>query len=137
MISYKIKKPTSEEFSYLRNSVGWNLEEGGISKERASDSIERSPLCICAYDENNIIGMIRISGDVSMYGYIQDTIVIPSYSGKGIGTEMLKRVLIHLEGRRGYLLGVCPSKVSVKFYEKMGFKKRPEDPNGFMNLEIN
>ena len=136
MIEYKIKKPSLDEFHKLRDSVDWNLKERGISDERAQESLDKAPFCICAYDEDEIIGMVRLSGDSGMYGYIQDTIVLPKYQGRNIGTEMMNRLMDFAMARPGYLLGVCPSKVSVKFYESFGFKKRPENPNGFMYVEV-
>lgn len=135
-IIYKIKKPSLEEFHKLRNAVDWNLRVRGISDERAQESLDKAPFCVCAYDEREIIGMVRLSGDSGMYGYIQDTIVLPEYQGKGVGSKMMEKVMGFVRTKKGYLLGVCPSKVSVEFYEKFGFKKRPENPNGFMSLEI-
>ena len=136
MITYLIKKPTLREYKTLRNVVDWNLEEKGITNERAKESLKKSPICVCAYDGRKIVGMIRLSGDLSMYGYIQDTIVSPEYQGKEIGSNLLNKILENIKGKKGYLLGVCPSKISVNFYEKVGFIKRPEEPNGFMSLEI-
>ena len=136
MITYLIKKPTLREYKTLRNVVDWNLEEKGITNKRAKESLKKSPICVCAYDGRKIVGMIRLSGDLSMYGYIQDTIVSPEYQGKEIGFNLLNKILENIKGKKGYLLGVCPSKISVNFYEKVGFIKRPEEPNGFMSLEI-
>lgn len=136
MIGYYLKRPTFEEYDFLRNSVGWELEKSGISKIRVENSLDKSPLCVCAYDKEKIVGMVRLSGDLEMYGYIQDTIVIPSYQGKKIGRNLMEKIFEKLKDKKGYLLGVCPSKVSVNFYESFGFKKRPENPNGFMSLEI-
>lgn len=136
MITCLIKKPSLEEFKKLRNSANWNLSERGISDSRAQDSLERCPLCVCAYERDNIIGMVRLAGDLSMYGYIQDTIMLPEFQRRGIGTKMMELLLEHLKDKKGYLLGVCPNKVSVEFYEGFGFKKRPENPNGFMSMEI-
>ena len=136
MITYKESKPSLEEFNKLRDSVNWNLAERGVSDERARQSLSASPYCVCAYDGEKIIGMVRISGDLFMYGHIQDTIVLPMYQKKGIGREMMKKLLEKISGLEGYLLGVCPSKVSVEFYSKFGFKKRPENPNGYMSIEM-
>jgi len=135
MITYKFKKPTLKEFIKLRNAVNWNLEEKGISDERALKSLENSPFCVCAYDKNKIIGMVRMSGDKEMYGYIQDTIVLPAYQGKGVGSEMVKKLIEPVKNLEGYLIGLCPSKISVNFYEKLGFKKR-EGQNPFMYKEV-
>jgi len=136
MIKYIYKKPSFQEFIQLRDSVGWNLKERGISPERTRDSLKQSPLCVCAYDKDKIVGMVRLSGDLGMYGYIQDTIVLPDYSGRRIGKNLMQRLIKSLKGKKGYLLGVCPSKTSVEFYQKFGFKKRLENPNGFMSMEI-
>ena len=136
MITYVEKKPTVEEYKELRNSADWNLVEKGISDERAQKSLNNAPLCICAYDNGKLVGMVRLAGDLQMYGYIQDTIVLPDYKGKGVGTEMLKKIIERVSSLEGYLLGVCPSKVAVQFYEKFGFKKRPQEPNGFMSIEV-
>lgn len=137
MIEYRYVKPTIEDFIKLRDSVGWDLNKLGISLDRARVSLSKSPLCVCAYNNNKIIGMVRLSGDIEMYGYIQDTIVLPKYQGRGIGKTLLQCLIKQLKGKKGYLLGVCPSKVSVAFYEGFGFKRRPENPNGFMSKEIN
>jgi len=136
MIKLTFGKPSVEEFEFLTTSVGWNLKERGITLKRMAASIDKSPLCVLAYDEDKLIGMVRISGDLEMYGYIQDAIVHPDYQGKGIGSKMLSNLLDKLKGNEGYLLGVCPSKVSLKLYGKFGFIKRPENPNGFMNLKF-
>jgi ribosomal protein S18 acetylase RimI-like enzyme len=137
MIQFLLKKPSLEEYKKLRDCVDWNLESKGVDEERALDSLEKCPLCACAYDEKEIVGMVRLAGDLGMYGYIQDTIVRPEYQGQGIGKKLLQMIFDVLKDKKGYLLGVCPSKVSVQFYEKFGFKKRPEDPNGFMSIEFN
>lgn len=133
---FKIHVPTLKEYKFLRDATNWNLEEKGITDERAQNSLDKTALCVCAYDNEKIVGMVRISGDLSMYGYIQDTIVLPKYQGKGIGKGLMKKVFESLKDKPGYLLGVCPSKVSVEFYKRFGFKKRPEDPNGFMSIEF-
>ncbi|MEK6825654.1 MAG: GNAT family N-acetyltransferase [Nanoarchaeota archaeon] len=136
MITYTEKTPSLEEYKGLRDAVEWNLAERDISDERAQESLDKAPYCVCAYDGKEIVGMVRLSGDLAMYGYIQDTIVLPEYQGKGVGKEMMRILMSKIKDKKGYLLGTCPSKVSVQFYEKFGFKKRPENPNGFMYVEV-
>ncbi len=135
-IRYAERTPTLEEYKALRDAVDWNLAKKGISDQRAQDSLNASPLCVCAYEGDTIVGMVRVSGDVSMYGYIQDTIVLPTHKNRGIGSGLMRVLLRSLADKPGFLLGVCPSKVSVTFYEKLGFRKRPEMPNGFMSIEF-
>lgn len=135
-IKYIEKKPTLAEYKQMRDCVDWNLAERGISDAMAQKSLDAAPYCVCAYDGNKIIGMVRMSGDQGMYGYIQDTIVMPGYQGKGVGKKLMQIILKNIQNKKGYLLGTCPSKVAVEFYASFGFKKRPENPNGFMFMEI-
>jgi len=138
---YLLKKPTLEEFKILREAVDWDLEEKGIDDERVMNSLKASPYGVCVYDKQDygrhkyLIGMVRVSGDDGMYGYIQDTIVLKDYQRKGIGTKMMELLLDQVNDLDGYLLGTCPSKVSVEFYSSFGFKKR-EGTNPFMYLEL-
>lgn len=135
-ISYRISKPSLSEYHMLRDAFDWRLHERGISDERAQRSIDASPLIICAYHDSKIVGMVRLAGDLEMYGYIQDTMVLPEYQRMEIGTKMMQLILNRIEILPGYLLGVCPSRSSVSFYAKLGFKQRPEYPNGFMYKQI-
>src|SRR5688572_24244422 len=126
-ILFREELPSVADFKKLRSVIaertgrnGWKVEENGINDERVMDSLKKSAYCVCAYDGNNIVGMIRVSGDLSMYGYLQDTIVLPEYQGREIGSKLMKMVLRKLEGLNGYLLGVCPSPEAVNFYSKFG-----------------
>jgi len=64
-----------------------------------------------------------IAGDLCMYGYIQDAMVHPDYQSKGVGSTMMTMLLKKVSDVPGFMLGVCPSRVSVDFYEKSGFIK--------------
>lgn len=136
MIKYKEfkiyqRKPSVMEFKKLRNSVGWDI----LNDKKLKESLSCSPYCMCAYNSDDIIGMVRITGDKTMYGYIQDFIVIPEYQQKGIGKKILELLLKNIN-KKGYLIGVCPSECSTEIYQSFGFKKRPENPNGFMYVEV-
>lgn len=138
-------RPSYEDYKFLRESVNWSLDKIGMV--RATSSLMRSPLIISAWDTDNpysgddlldcsIVGMVRLSGDLEMYANIQDTIVIPNYQRKGIGKAMMNLLIDQVKDLEGYLLGVCPSKDSVKFYRNFGFINRPENPNGYMYIDF-
>jgi ribosomal protein S18 acetylase RimI-like enzyme len=129
MVQYFSRKPTIEEYQLLQKSSGWDKKQV-ISPKRMKMSINSSPVCVVAKDKGKIVGMVRLSGDLAMYGYIQDTIVIPEFKGKGIGTQLMKRLLRKVEGLEGYLIGVCPSKVSVSLYSKFGLIERGVQKEG-------
>ncbi len=125
------KKPSVEEFKKLREDAGWSIP----SNDDAKESLSYSPYCISVYHLNKIVGMVRITGDKTMYGYIQDLIVLSEYQRQGIGKKMLESLLDNIN-KEGYLIGVCPSKEATELYQSFGFKKRPATPNGFMSMGV-
>lgn len=115
-----------QEFNYLTDQVGWGTRDEKIVK-RALDNTLYS---ISIYDEEKIIGYGRIIGDETIFVYIQDVMVIPSYQNKKIGTEIMNKLLekisIYREinpNLRTYL-GADLNKES--FYRRFGFKTRSE-----------
>ncbi len=125
------KTPSVNDFKKLRKEVGWKL----LTDKSLKESLDYSPYCVSVYHLNKISGMVRITGDKTMYGYVQDFIVLPKYQKLGIGKKMLEILLKNVKDD-AYLVGVCPSECSVDILTHFGFKKRPEEPNGFMYMEI-
>ncbi len=123
--------PSVIEFMKLRAAVSWRIP----TNQDVRESLLCSPYCVSAYHLDEIVGMVRITGDKTMYGYVQDFMVIPEYQGRGVGTKMLELLLSKID-KNGYLIGVCPSKGSTKIYQSFGFEKRPESPNGFMSKVV-
>lgn len=78
-----------QEFNYLTDQVGWGTRDEKIVK-RALDNTLYS---ISIYDEEKVIGYGRIIGDETIFVYIQDVMVIPSYQNKKIGTEIMSKLL--------------------------------------------
>ncbi len=83
MIEYKEKVPTTIEYNYLTNAVGWGTREDDIVEIALSNSI----YSICAYENDKIIGYKTI------FLYIQDIMVIPEYQNKEVGTNIMKNIL--------------------------------------------
>ncbi len=130
MIKYIEKTPSAEEFNYLTNSVGWGVRKIDIVKEALSNTL----YCICAYDDDNIVGFGRIIGDKTIFLYIQDLMVIPKYQNQKIGTEIMNKLLSQINvykninpNIRTYL---GASKNKEHFYEKFGFICRPNEDLG-------
>lgn len=118
------KAPTTTEFNYLTNSVGWGIRKDIIVEEALKNTL----YSLCVYDNEKIIGYARIIGDKSIFLYIQDVMVIPKYQNKKIGTQIMKKILEKINNYkklnpniRTYL---GASKGKEKFYEKFGFKTR-------------
>jgi len=90
--------------------------------------------CFVAEDDGKVVGAVwtRIMED---YGHVDSQ--TPSfaisqskeYRGKGIGTELMKKMLEHLknQGFKKASLAVQKSNYAVRMYEKVGFRKVDEN----------
>ncbi len=121
---YKENSLQYTDYFNLRQYVGWS----NLSKEQTIHALKNSLYDIIAVDNERVIGMGRLLGD-GLYYIIVDVIVIPEYQGKGIGSELIKRILDYVNSQTP-----ADSRASIQlisengkecFYEKMGFKKIP------------
>jgi len=123
-IVYEVKKTTPKEFNELAKSVGW--------KERKEDNLQlaldHTLFMVCAYDENKIIGMGRIIGDMAIVLHLHSLVIRPEYQSKGIGTKIMNMMLDYV-----YEIKVNVPEVKVflgcvkeleGYYERFGFIKR-------------
>lgn len=122
------RKPTVEELFNLRESVGWGIGE----KAAFEKGLRNSLYGICVFKDNEIIGTSRVIGDGYTCFYVQDVIVKPEYQRKGIGFEMMKKVMNFIKKNAcdGAVVGLMSAKGKEKFYEKFGFWIRPNEYSG-------
>lgn len=130
MIKYITHTPSSEEFNYLTDSVGWGIRENSVVETALNNTL----YSLCVYDDNKLIGYGRIIGDETIFLYIQDIMVIPKYQNKHIGTGIMENLLTQINeykkinpNIRTYL---GASKGKESFYEKFGFISRPNEDLG-------
>ena len=57
------------------------------------DVIDNSLSVITAWENNKLIGLIRVIGDGYTVVYIQDILVHPNFQNKNIGTQLMTRIL--------------------------------------------
>lgn len=130
MIELIEKVPNAEEYNNLTNVVYW----GKRDKEIVEEALKNSIYCICAYEENELVGFGRIIGDKTIFLYIQDVMVNPEYQKRGIGTKIIKNILNKVEDFRkinpNIKVYLCASKNRESFYERFGFVSRPNDEMG-------
>ena len=88
-VTIKFRQPTVNEYSYLRELVGWGVPV----KEATEVSIEQSLFSVCLEREGEIIGLGRIVGDGGLYFYVQDIIVKPEYRGLGYSRIIMDEVM--------------------------------------------
>lgn len=78
-------------------------------------------MVVTAWDDDNLVGIIRVVGDGLTIIYIQDLIVLSSYKRKGIGSKLLEVVFERYENVRQKVLLTDDSNETRGFYEANGF----------------
>lgn len=93
------------------------------SKEKHFKSLQNSEFKILAIDDvtNKVIGFINAISDGVLSAYIPLLEVIPDYKNKGIGTELVNRMLEKLKDY--YMIDIVCDYSLQGFYEKSGMKK--------------
>lgn len=121
---------TIDEFSALRSAVGLNV----LSKEQTKKVIDNSLHIVCARDNKKAIGMGRIVGDGAYVYYLQNINVMPEYQGQHIGARIIEALIEYIKKDKlpntSVMVLLMSSKGSEKFYEKFGFRSRPNDKEG-------
>lgn len=123
----KIKKYTNyndEEILNLYKSVGWSAYTK--QPEILRNGFLNSLLILAAYDNNKLIGIIRVVGDGYTIIFIQDILVLPEYQRKGIGTALLQEVLNQFKDIRQIELVTDNTPKTIAFYKSMGFYEMSE-----------
>ena len=118
MIKYtEEKKFTQEEVQKLFLSVGWT---SGNYPKRLYKALMNSSTVLTAWDEEELVGLIRVLDDTEMLAQIHYVLVHPDHQGKGIAGTMLEHVK---EKYKDFMyIDVMPEdKKNVPFYEKHGF----------------
>jgi GNAT superfamily N-acetyltransferase len=101
-------------------AVGWSPDEPLPDELRKGfmQSWLNSTLVISAWDNDRLVGAVRVLSDTIFRSIIYDLLVAPEYHGKGIGSELVRRCKAHCPDSE-WLVG-CERKNSG-FYKKLGF----------------
>ena len=79
------------EILALYNSVGWCAYTS--HPETLRKGFAHSLLTLAAYEEDELMGIIRCVGDGHTIVFIQDILVFPKYQRKGVGSRLLREAL--------------------------------------------
>ena len=120
MIIYKdtIENITPEQLQGF--FVGWPKPP---SPETHLNILKQNSYMVIAINNKtgNVIGFINVISDNIMSAYIPLLEVLPEYQKRGIGKELVKRVLYKFKGI--YMLDLCCDTDKQPFYEKLGLTK--------------
>lgn len=133
MVRFTIKynELTAEEFIILWETV-WGEDP---SLEQTQLAMKNTIFRISVWDNDKIVAMSRMIGDMGLNYYIKDVVVRPEYQHKGIGKMMINELLkfINDNGVSGteIFVELCAMPDKIPFYEKFGF-----DANEAKRLKI-
>lgn len=72
-------------------------------------------------DDGRLVGAGRALADGVDCAYLGDIVVLPSHQGRGLGGQIINRLLTSVRGHRKILLYAVPGKEPI--YRKYGFKR--------------
>ncbi|BCI60606.1 GNAT family N-acetyltransferase [[Clostridium] leptum] len=119
MITYTDeKKFTQQSIQDLFLSVGWL---SGKYPSRLYKALQNSSTVLTAWDDSQLVGLVRILDDTEMMAYMHYVLVHPDYQGQGIAGTLVEMVK---EKYKDYLyIEVMPEeRKNAAFYEKHGFQ---------------
>ena len=112
------KKVDFKKLTELFNQVGWNDKTDSIN--RLEKMINNSQIVVTAFDDDEMIGFARCMTDFVFNGQINNVVVDEKYRRKGIGSELIRRIL-ESSGKVTYILRGDPE--NTVFYKLLGFEE--------------
>ena len=107
---------TQQDLQDLFLSVEWN---SGKHPEKLARAIANSDGVVTAWEGDKLVGLVNALSDGEMTTYFQYVVVRPELQGKGVGRELMRRILDRYEH---VLRKVLISYEAARgFYEKLGF----------------
>ena len=108
---------TQEQVQQLFLSINW---VSGNYPKRLYKALMNSSTVLTVWDDDFLVGLIRVLDDTEMLAQIHYVLVHPDYQGKGIASKMLEYIK---EKYKDFMyLEVMPEdKNNVSFYKKNGF----------------
>lgn len=114
------KKIDLDALFSLYTAVGWSAYTKDI--QQLAMGVQQSLKVITVWDEQQLIGLIRSVGDGETILYIQDLLVHPAYQNKGIGTQLIEKMVQAYPKVRQKVLLTENEQRTRRFYEKCQFQ---------------
>ena len=118
MLKYTEEKIfTKEQVQELFLSVNW---VSGNYPERLYKALMNSSTVFTVWDDEKLVGLVRVLDDTEMLAQIHYVLVHPDYQGRGIAGKMLEHIKEKYKDFL-YLEAMPADKNNVPFYQKHGF----------------
>jgi ribosomal protein S18 acetylase RimI-like enzyme len=123
MIDYRDGYPEADlaQLARLFDSVGW--QHRTRDPERLAQMVRGSMYGVSAYEGEKLVGFARAISDGAFNAYVSTVAVLPDYQRRGIGREMMRRLL---DGH-DHVQFVLHARAEVHpFYVVCGFRPAPD-----------
>ena len=119
MIIKEYKEYREDEILRLYTEVGWNAytEKPAVLRR----GYEHSLVVLAAYENEELLGIIRAVGDGFTVVFVQDILVFPEKQRQGIGTALMKALLARYPEVRQVELITDNTPQTKAFYQSLGF----------------
>jgi GNAT superfamily N-acetyltransferase len=129
MIEYREENPEPREYLDLFETTGWNKKYKATAAD-LRNALRGSWHSISAYDGDRLVGFGRVVSDGILYAMVYDMIVLPSHRHRGIGTEILQRLITKCNDAGIREIQLFSAAGKTPFYLKRGFVERPREAPG-------
>jgi len=120
MIEYRETREVDlDQLQALLRAAGF----GSDDRARLVQQIAGARYVVSAWEGSRLVGFARAISDGVSNAYVSTVAVLPGYQRRGIGREMIARLLAGKDG----ISFVLRARADVKaFYAKLGFSEAPE-----------
>lgn len=126
-IDYKISE---NEFLEMLESVGWKT----YSSEQIKKALDNTMYMVKVTLDDKLAGIGRVVGDYSIVCMLTNICVKPEFQHRGIGSIIVNELkhLIESNVKDGEKMQIelTPTAGNERFYEKAGFKYKPDKITG-------
>lgn len=113
-----------DEIFRLYSQVGWTAYTENMAALK--QGFQNSLLTLAAYENNELLGSVRVVGDGFTIVFVQDILVFPAKQRQGVGTALLKAVLERYANVRQIELTTDQTPETAAFYRSLGFTEFSE-----------
>jgi GNAT superfamily N-acetyltransferase len=107
-----------ESILALYRANEWSAAQKPDMLQRA---LQASHSLVTAWDDVKLVGLGNAISDSHLVVYYPHLLVLPEYQGRGIGTELMRRLMSRYQGFHQHML-VADGR-ALEFYRKCGFER--------------
>ena len=119
-----------DEFLEMVESVGWKT----YSREQVERGLKNTMYMVKATVDGKLAGIGRVVGDTSIVCMLTDICVKPEFQKHGIGLKMIlelkKLIEENVSTGEKIQIEITPTAGNEAFYQKAGFKYKPDKITG-------